>query len=335
MRNAAECFQVIFIIANTSRLAAVNADRMLPGIDFFLHRWDLPIKMQVVKLINSRDQCVFMRGIHEIQTIVNVPASDHWAKWINYTGSLDSIDGDADGVYVDKNRVLIDISNGLSMTLGRQMSQMSTYEVEYIRIEMQNKDDLNDNDSGLALNGACYYWTPTKHRIDALQLARQLEKAKESTEIDDDSFLLSTQQDYKGMRFNWNNDGQVEFASSESFDALVGAEWDLTELMMVYGQMNQLGQDQYDNSLWYSRTGTTNSFGFSCAYVNDSSNGSVESPAIYNPVSTPFESHVPRSVLTGLMMIDFSASSTDSPTNLVDDDYQIRVTVGVKGWSDF
>ena len=85
MRNAAECFQVIFIIANTSRLAAVNADRMLPGIDFFLHRWDLPIKMQVVKLINSREQCVFMRGIHEIQTIVNVPASDHWAKWINYT----------------------------------------------------------------------------------------------------------------------------------------------------------------------------------------------------------------------------------------------------------
>lgn len=272
-----------------------------------------------------------MRGLHTITRAAS-PNSSDWCKWIENDDGNHTIDIDADGVFTQQNRVLIDLSQALSQVLGRQMSMFSTYEVEYIRIELLNEDDANDNDSGACFSGTGYYWAPSKHRIDAMQLMRQVEAVDESGEIDGDSFLLSLDRDYKGMRFNWDGDGQVHHATQEDFASLAGTYWDLNELMQVYGTMQQQG-NEYSNALWDTRTGVHNSFGFSVSYSNDLAN--TPEPAIHDPKSLPFELNHPISVLGGLIMLDFTHSSTDSPINVVDDDYLVQVTVGVKGWSDF
>lgn len=265
------------------------------------------------------------------------PNVDDWCKWIRNDDSgenAQSIDGDDDGFFTQRNQILIDLPHALSRTLGRQMSSMSTYEIDYIRVELLNFDDTNDgsdNESALSVSGNIYHYSPTKHRIDALQLARQLEKHNESSQFDEDSFLLSSERDYQGMRFNWDADSQVKYATKESFGQLAGTEYDLAELFDVYGNM----QDQsllYANSLWPRRTGFANSQGFECSYSNYTANSADNH---YDPKSLAYEFDKPLSALCGLFLIDFTHSSVASTLNLIDDDYLVQVTVGVRGWSDF
>jgi len=255
--------------------------------------------------------------------------------WIKYIagGIDDDIDVDNDGV-MPSTRILVDLSQGLSIRLGRQMSMMSTYKVNYVRIDLLNVDDANDNEDGASFSGRCQYWHPTKYRMEAMTLARQLENAHEATELDGDSFLLSTENDYTGIRFNWDADGQVEYATGEGFTGLAGSEWDLAELFEVYG--TQLGAPTQNNALWSpnNRTGFTHQFGFAMDYRNATDDNNVTQ--VYHPEQNAFVMHLndPIEVLGGLMEFDITHSSADPPTG-VDDDYAVQITIGVSGWSDF
>lgn len=242
-----------------------------------------------------------------------------------------AIDGDNDGFFTQRNTILFDLTQALSEKLGKQLSQMSVYEVDYIRIALVNFQSANDNESGLSVSGEIEYWTPTSHRVDAMKLARQVEAAQESTQIDDDSFLLSSQRDYKGMRFNWDADGQVKHATAEAFSGLSGNEWDLSELFGVYGEM-QARSFEYDNALWNTRSGAPNTQGFETSYTNYTRLTGANN---FDPESRAYEFDKPISVLGGLLAINFTHSSVGSSLNTVDDDYLVQVTVGVKGWSDF
>lgn len=278
-----------------------------------------------------------MSMTHFMSTIAGSPTSTRWCKWIENDDAAspddETIDADADGFYTQSNKILVDLTDALSSRLGRQMSMMSTYRVSSITVQLLNQDaGINDNESGLSVSGAIEWWSPTKHRIDAMQMARQLEIASESTVIDADSFLLSTDRDYSGIRFNWDADGQVNYPTGESFNALVGAEWDLHELFGIYN--NTLPPNSASNALWGSgRTGYVSDMGFTCSYVN---NTDVDGTAVsgHNPQSRPFQFNGNIDVLAGLLAIDFTHSSTDSPVNTVDDDYLVQVTIGVEGWSD-
>lgn len=255
-----------------------------------------------------------------------------WCKWIDNDDNNNTIDGDSDGVFTQPNRILCDISQALSQRLGRQMSQMATYVVDYISVHLRNKDDLNDNDAGLEINGGIHFWGPSKHRINALQMARQLETNIESVSYDADSFVLSTEKDYSGLRFNWDADGQVKYATSEGFGELAGTEWDMAELFQVYGNM-QGDSSQYQNALWnQGRGGYPNQIGFSTSYTNQTNQGLDET---FDPKSQVFTFDKPVEVLGGLLMLDITHSSTGVPFQTIDDDYEIVVTLGVKGWSDF
>lgn len=262
------------------------------------------------------------------------PLQQDWVKWIYNDDSganFQSIDGDADGAFTQRNTILVDLPHALSRTFGRQMSSMSTYDVEYIRVELVNFDDANDNESGLSVSGHIYYWEPSKHRVDAMQMARQLENVYESTQVDEDSFLISTEKDYKGLRFNWDADDQVHVPTQEGFSGLAGSQWDLQELFNVYGAM-QDNANIYQNALWHNRCGLQNSLGFETSYLNYTS---LAAENHFMPTSRAFESHKPISVLGGLLAIEFTHSSVDSSLNINDDDYLVQVTVGVRGWSDF
>ena len=125
-------------------------------------------------------------------------------EWCNAIDGFTNghLTSDADGVYTVPHRAIVDLSQALSQRLGRQMSMMSTYKVDYINIQMVNVDNVNDNDSGLVLSGKIHHWSPTDHRIDAMKLARAIEIHQEKSAIDADSYLLSTERDYKGMRLS-------------------------------------------------------------------------------------------------------------------------------------
>lgn len=262
------------------------------------------------------------------------PDVTDWFRFIVADSASDiDIDADADGVYPPGTYELqVDLSKALSQRLGRQMSMMSVYRVNYIRIDLVNEDDVNDNDTGITVGGKISYWGPSKHRVDAMQLARAAEKAQESTTIDQDSFLLSTEKDYSGLRFNWNDDGQTHHATLEGFTGLVGTEWDLEELFNVYDAMQGAGEQT--NLLWENgRTGWPNQMNFACSFNN---RGVAGATTITD--QTPYEwngngNYI--SVLGGLMHLALNYSNVDDPDTTIDDDYRIAITIGVEGWRDF
>lgn len=257
-------------------------------------------------------------------------AQPNWVKWLT-GGAAGDIDIDNDGV-MPTTRFLVDISQALSQRLGRQMSHNMVYVVDYVHIQLLNVDDVADNNAGANFSGRCDYWVPTKHRIDAMKLARKAEKATEDFQVDADSFFLSTEQDYSGLRFNWDGDGQVIYATAEGLGGtgLSASEWNLADLFSVYN--NNLTQPTQTNAMWATdgRTGYPNNFGWTVSYMNNVG-GSTTS---HHPISTPFVlERAGLEVLAGLMHFEITHSSTDAPT-AVDDDYQVYITLGISGWRE-
>ena len=275
-----------------------------------------------------------MPQTHMISRHAGSDVTDWFRFIVNNDVDPTTVDADADGVYPSGTyELLVDLSHALSQRLGRQMSMMSVYRVNYIRIDLVNSDDpVNDNDTGLTIGGKLSYWEPSKHRVEAMQLARATEKAAESTAIDGDSFLLSTQKDYTGMRFNWNDDGQVVFATSEAFTGLAGTEWDLQELFNTYDVM--MGSGEQSNILWSAgRTGYPNQMNVAVSFNNHGVDGAT---TITDQTAYEWnggQNHI--SVLGGLLHLDLQYSSVDDPDTSVDDDYKIAITIGVEGWRDF
>lgn len=259
-----------------------------------------------------------------------------WCTWVAGAAQGD-IDIDNDGV-MENTKMVVDLSQALSQRLGKQMSMMSTYKVNYIGIQLVNTDDLNDNDGAAEFSGRVHYHSPSIHKINAMELARQVEKRAEESDVDADSWLLATTSVYKGMRFNWDSDSQVAFATAEGFGALTGSRWDLAELFNVYNQMATDRMDDAANKLWSSgRCGYTEQIAFTTAYQNAAQTTDPgEINDMYSPSNTPFiyQTVDPIEVLGGLLLIDFEKSSTDSPA-INDDDYQVMITIGVTGWRDF
>lgn len=259
--------------------------------------------------------------------------------WIWSPATDAKFNADNDGEYPTWGQVYIDLSQAMSQRLGRQMSQFSTYRVSYISIELRNVDDAFDNEGGLILQGQCKYFSPTKHRIDALKLARMVEKHIESGEVDADSWLLSNQEDYRGLRFNMDGDGQTTFATSESLSALPETEWQMQDLFDVYDI--QLGVATQQNALWASgRTGYTNSIGWSTSFENsyEADAGTNTNPLHVNPFVFQTDHQGALEVLGGLLKLDITHSNVEHSEDLDDtndDDYQMYVTIGVDGWRDF
>lgn len=274
-------------------------------------------------------------GTHYISRTISTESND-WVKWID-GASFGDIDIDNDGE-MPLTRALIDISQGLSQRLGRQMSMYSTYTVDYLSIQLINVDDTTqDNYQGAEFGGKVAWYTPTKHRIDALQLMRQVEKAVESTEIDGDSWLLSLEKDYLGVRFNWDADHQIDSPTGESFALLAGTQWDMAELFEIYSDME--GLPVQHNALWTHRTGYTDNISWNAYYRNNAIDTDGLNATVYQPQSNIFQmTNMNAEVLGGLMCINVTNSSTDVPELiglLQDDDYRLLITVGISGWSDF
>lgn len=246
------------------------------------------------------------------------------------------IDIDNDGEMYET--IIVDLSHMLSQTLGKQMPQAATYRLNYISIGLVNVNDGDDNDSGAFFAGTVDFYSPTMHRIKALKAGRELEKRLESTQVDADSVFFRTEKDYRGYRFNFEFDDDVEHATAETLGApFTQTEWNMKDIFQAYSlSVNPTGMAS--NSLWSNRTGNLSKIRWSADILNNSIDDDGLDSNLYQPQINDYvwtaPGGVPIEVLGGLLRISVLETSTDSP-EIVDDDYQLRVTIGVTGWSDF
>lgn len=256
----------------------------------------------------------------------------------HFTESDEAIDVDDDGEYSSPApHGIIDLSHALSKSLGRQMPQYANYRIGYIEIGLRNKDDANDNSGAGCFGGTIKFHEPTSHKIDALQLARAVEKANEMDSVDIDSLLLSTDRSYRGMRLNFDGDSQIADRTPMGISGLSG-QWDMEEILAVYGNMLTKAAD-YSNALWNRRTGSVAQIGWAASItnrVNDS--GLLETDGAYDPRAANWRLDLPSGthldVLNGLLKLTIAWSSTND-LQVVDDDYEVQVTFGVYGWESF
>ena len=189
---------------------------------------------------------------------------------------------DNDGEVKPKYRCLIDLSHALSQVLGKQLNMTSVYRVVGLQLGLRPVDDLNDNnqDSGIQFGGRVRFITPTKHRVDAIQNARKLEKMVSMDNIEratptdgSPSIFGTTEKSYQGFRFGYRTEKDVLFPNTEEFTGVGAAveggtaSWCLFDDDGALGIMSAYNEyiDGEDNSkgraLWENRIGRFTSTG--------------------------------------------------------------------------
>lgn len=271
------------------------------------------------------------------------------------TNTTDSVSEDSDGNPTEYQYV-VDISGLLSEQLGKQMSMMSTYRVKGIQMSLRNVDDANDNNYGLAVGGRIRWYSPTQHRIDALQHARDFKRSLTPvlhSDVDDPFGAWQDDKKYTGMRFNWHEDADgVHGALSDDTNVLAGTDFSMKEIFEHYNFAigGYPAEEGYDSSggtgdaLWNTRTGTleTDTLYWNTYYRNSAyQDGSgFENAFLFQPETGPWEFQCPAnthlSVLGGLMTFSVMHTNTDNPrSGDVNDDYYLHCSIQVEGWSDF
>ncbi len=270
------------------------------------------------------------------------------------TSTQDSVNEDDDGEL--NINYIVDLSHCLSEQLGRQMPMMATYRVLGFGISLRNVDDLNDNDYGLAVGGTVNWYVPTKHRINALQYAREYKRtmvqANLSSSADGPFAPWPNDRKYRGLRFNWSDDTDgVEGAIADNTTMLTGTNFAIREIFDKYNQAIggiplEEGYDTaggYGDALWETRTGYLNvdSVYWNAYYRNATfvDNATFNSNQ-FDPECGPWEHRAPAAghypVLGGLLKVNVAHSNTDNPKAAeVEDDMYLQFHCLVAGWEEF
>lgn len=290
----------------------------------------------------SQGQHTMCTRVTDNQSSVNY----HGAAWTSPSPIGSDISADADGVYPGNMNILVDISYMLSRMLGKQMSMTETYRVTGITIGLKNIDPgLDDNDRGLFLYGYCQWYSPSKHRIDAVQACRRIEQASEEAQIDSDSLWMSTSNTYQGFRFNWDADNQVR--SDTGAGAVAGwnpatgeNNWNLSDMVALYGAHIDPVTPK-GRQLFESKLGGGSNMRFGVAMVNamhlDGAFTTVqlqENPTV-NDFHWKAESGRHIDVMGGLINIEVQGSNTTPNGDVSPDDYDVVVGIQVEGWSSW
>lgn len=267
---------------------------------------------------------------------------------------------------------LIDLSEVLSRQLGRQMSQTAIYRVSYLSVSLRNNVSGDNNDNSGFQQGKFEWFSPTKHRIDALQALRKIDRQINAynNSTAGANFAMpftsaSAGKMYKGLRYGFdivpNGGNYVSSASNNELTSIFnGGHYYLTEVFDHYnnamagtpaGQGYDDAADEQGSALWVTRTAHDthgrDSLHWSATLWNQTPR---MQGIVYNPTSdddevkafTPMvqdwewdcggNRHI--ELIGGLLKFDVQFSNTDT-AGWLEDEYSIRVSVGVDGWSDF
>jgi len=287
------------------------------------------------------------QGQHKVATRLADNQSSvnyHGAAWTSPSPIGADISPDADGVYPGGMNFLVDISYLLSVMLGKQMSMTETYRVTGIKLGVKNVDDVDDNDRGIVLAGHLQWFSPSKHRIDAVQACRRIERASEEATIDQDSLWVSTTNRYHGFRYNWDGDNQVRYDTGAGavggWLASTGeSNWNIEDMLNLYG--SHIDPPAKGRQLFSSKVGGHSQMRFALAFNNamheDSTVGStslIENPGVHD-FEWQAEAGRHIDVMGGLIQGQVEVSNTIPNGDVSPDDYDLVVEITVEGWSSW
>lgn len=245
-------------------------------------------------------------------------------KWIYNPPAGGDFDADNDGVMSTVHGGLIDLSHCASRMLGQQVPQSATFTIRSIRMMLRNVDDIDDNDEGNWFSGTVRWYYPTKHRLNALSLAREAEKFSEGAQYDGDSYFLRNDNDYRGLRVGWMNslvgiEDQVAYQTSENFPDIDGVDWNLSEIFSIYNQMHPIVKD---NALTTGRAGN-DACKLLYTVANASGIGAGDAPAVLTDWNSGL---LNAPCLAGLVYFTVADSGGDEAGS-VDDDYRMMISI--------
>lgn len=253
------------------------------------------------------------------------------------------IDIDADGVMEGTStfrQVCIDLSECLAYRLGKQIPMTANYRINYIRIGLRNVDDTNDNDGPNYFAGTLEWYHPSKHRIDAVQAWRTLEKKLEEDDVDDEALFVSTADRYKGFRFGWTAGDDVSHPTTGAPFGTLPTGYALAPMISIYNTgLKNGGSPTQENPIWDRLVGRSSKMGWHAQCTNgefivqatDDDPVNVASIQDYEWVA-PAGHNI--EVMGGLLIINVEHSNTDTVQSF-DDDFDFQVDIGVSGWSSW
>lgn len=280
------------------------------------------------------------------QALGNVPSRGQAFTWGPDQSDAD-IDIDNDGFMSVRGQ--LDLSHAMSQVTGKQQSMLANYRVAYLRVQLVNVDSpgVNPDNIGGAFFGGTFGWySPTKHNVKALQMLRKLHQLNIRESGGDFLSATPSLKSYKGLRLGMRDHhadvfGQTaipqwNIASTGTTNPTFGA------LFQAYNNSNPNDAADYSNEMWSDRTGNLNTLGWSASSINSEMNLNAGAGITFAPDTNDFEWNGGDNyidVLGGVMNFNVDYCCTASPLTIVppfvDDDWVVKVTVGVLGWSDF
>lgn len=232
------------------------------------------------------------------------------------------IDADNDGVMEPVHAFNLDLSKIAGRMLGYQASMMSAYKIHRIKVGIRPVDDSYDNDFYAAFSVALNMYPATEHALKALDLARKVENADESTQVDADGLFLRTENRYTGFRYGWHHDDDVT-VSNISGNSISGmaSEWYLDEIFEAYDAMTDPLKER---ALFDGRAPEQMQVQHVCSW-SSGVNADIQ-PAIDSGFQ-PLDSTSLHSLnVLPLIKGQIKHSSGDEP-GTVDDDYRVYVEI--------
>lgn len=279
--------------------------------------------------------------LHLLSGRVKTTDPDNNAPGLVVTEGSFPIDIDADGVLEgtgNSRRIVCDLSQMLGYRLGKQIPMNATFRVNHLSISARNVDDTNDNDGPNYFAGDWEWYSPTKHRIDAVQAWRMLEKKLEEDDADGEGLFVSAEDRYKGFRFGFIRATDVQYATGGA-PAQLPNGYALVDMLSTYNAgLTNGGVPTQTNPIWDRKVGRSSHLSWSLTVNNGEfidqlgiENDPVNTAFIQDATWTAPSGHCIE-IIGGLMVINVTHSNTDT-VQTVDDDFEFEVNIGVSGWS--
>jgi len=281
------------------------------------------------------------QNLHMVGGLVAAIDPVHNSPGLKVTQGTWPLDIDADGTMPlgsTRRQVVCDLSEMLGYRLGKQIPMTANFRINYLKISLRNVDDANDNDGPNYFAGNWEWYSPTKHRVDAVQAWRQLEKRLEEDDADAEGLFVSSEDRYKGFRFGFASGSDVAHATLGAPSELTSG-YNIVQMLDTYNAGLNNGVPPQTNAIFDRKVGRTSRLGWSAVCNNGEF---IDQATDDDPVNTAFirdgEWTAPHGhaieVMGGLLVINFTHSSIDTVQS-IDDDFQVFVDIGVSGWSSW
>lgn len=253
------------------------------------------------------------------------------------------VDIDADGVMEgtsNERKIVIDLSECLGFRLGKQIPMTANFRINYLRIGLRNVDDANDNDGPNYFAGHWEWYSPNKHRIDAVQAWRMLEKKLEEDDTDSEGIFIRNEDRYRGFRYGWLAASDVTWPTAGAPATALPDGYALATMLAFYNQgLKNEGTPTATNAIWDRNVGRSSRMGWAASCTNgEFIDGVAENDPVNVASIHDYEWTAPAGhnleVMGGLLVLTVTHSNTDTVQNF-DDDFDFQIDIGVSGWSSW